>query len=858
MGAAAVAGAAGGALAQSKPTDISAELSKMTKDDPRIQHNKDVDELTRAIYQRMVAERGQPMDRRQQQQWLEIARLKAEERFSQYAPGKPSTTKPSAGFPSQPSEYRRSRNLDNFESVEQGVAEGDKQPADPFKSVDPRVDKPQILGTKNKAKSAYYPPAKPPVKKLDKPLPEATHKRPIAPDPQNYDSDWDYYRDRDAEAPEDNDADYENMIDQPDDWFDESADNSSNYSEQLAQQLPGNLQSEDDVLNAAWPIMVRNLGKKAAHYHLNYDQDFPGDLISAYRQIQTGGMSEGWKEKLGAAALAGSMALGAGGAQARVTYDADGNQIGGLKPTTTQQASPLKAQAQYDINTQILTYNGKQYKWNSQSQATGQGEVVSAPSMAVGSRSMGPTKVELNPNGTYTKAAIDEDQVLESLSRIAELAGVPVKDNLLEYGAPGSRALGTANFALLHRAYVNKRPRLSRNLRLEFGPNQAVDLDDDDIEAIAGYYDTLPTDQDRYNFVYDIMSRGDKFTALLRKLGRRGDLLEQDSKKKSSNPLDRKDVKSVSLNNALRQAYAKYPQANSDIEALALHDLNYQQNTNKDLSAQAKTNKRQDAIDNQLKDLARKQSSKISDLDQENDELSAELDQLNQEINAMSQQVGIKPKDTAKDSDKPSVINLNVGDRSERSQQRQADVKQRDVQKSAPAITTSPAIGQVAQSLANPPAPTIDVIKEPAVALPAKMGAAPAVPDSDGGEQLSMFGPEPEAVPAKSVNTGSEPPAEVPTTLAAPDADEPAELPANVSDIDKARRTRDQLRKATAQQAYDAIKTGTFESKDNSSLFSSLLEMESAKENHRNLVCEMCGRTASDHPFRHPFKVSNK
>jgi hypothetical protein len=43
----------------------------------------------------------------------------------------------------------------------------------PFKSVYPRVNNPQILGTKNRAKSAYYPPAKPPIKKLDKPLPES-------------------------------------------------------------------------------------------------------------------------------------------------------------------------------------------------------------------------------------------------------------------------------------------------------------------------------------------------------------------------------------------------------------------------------------------------------------------------------------------------------------------------------------------------------------------------------------------------------------------------------------------------------------------------------------------------------------
>jgi hypothetical protein len=46
---------------------------------------------------------------------------------------------------------------------------------------------------------------------------------PVAPDPQNYDSDVDYYNDRDAEDTTDPDADDENMDDaESDDWFDES------------------------------------------------------------------------------------------------------------------------------------------------------------------------------------------------------------------------------------------------------------------------------------------------------------------------------------------------------------------------------------------------------------------------------------------------------------------------------------------------------------------------------------------------------------------------------------------------------------------------------------------------------------
>jgi hypothetical protein len=66
--------------------------------------------------------------------------------------------------------------------------------------------------------------------------------------------------------------------------------------------------------------------------------------------IMRGLVDEGWKEKLGAAALAGSMALGAAGANARVVPGQDDPSINRLtgKPIATQQATdtaPTKAGA---------------------------------------------------------------------------------------------------------------------------------------------------------------------------------------------------------------------------------------------------------------------------------------------------------------------------------------------------------------------------------------------------------------------------------------------------------------------------------------------------------------------------------
>ena len=411
------------------------------------------------------------------------------------------------------------------------------------------------------------------------------------------------------------------------------------------------------------------------------------------------------------------------------------------------------------------------------------------------------------------------------------------------FGTPGSRAMGTGNFALLHRAYVNKRPRLSRNLQLDFGNNQVVELDDDDIEAVANYYDSLPTDQDRYSFVYDVMSRGDKFNSLLQKLGRRTgtaqqpNLLERDSKKNSDPDLDRGSVRSAALSTALRQAYAKYPQAQSDMEALLMYDMDVQKNTGQELQSQNKINQRQDDVDVQLRDIARKQSNKIGSLDDENDALSDELDKLSRELDAMYRQTGTEPErkkdsDTAKKSDSDTVsrdygVNVQSTARAEKTQQRAADAEKRKpdpeparlkpgsatfkplgstipMVKPAPAPmptidvidkpSTSSAVGQMAQQLTNPP------VSQPDTELPAKFGE-PAEPDVDQG-QADLFGePEPPMVDQP-----------IPQKMSAVDAEEEPPLPANVSDLDQARRTRDQLRQATAQQARDAIRTGTFES----------------------------------------------
>jgi hypothetical protein len=47
------------------------------------------------------------------------------------------------------------------------------------------------------------------------------------------------------------------------------------------------LDDEQEILNAAFPFIVKMTGsKKSANYMLNYDEDFPGEMIGAYKWLQ--------------------------------------------------------------------------------------------------------------------------------------------------------------------------------------------------------------------------------------------------------------------------------------------------------------------------------------------------------------------------------------------------------------------------------------------------------------------------------------------------------------------------------------------------------------------------------------------
>ena len=70
------------------------------------------------------------------------------------------------------------------------------------------------------------------------------------------------------------------------------------YAEELAQKVFNDLPeldssgSAEEVLDAAWDIAREELGDRKARSIFAYDEDFAGDLVTAYAWLQRGGNKE--------------------------------------------------------------------------------------------------------------------------------------------------------------------------------------------------------------------------------------------------------------------------------------------------------------------------------------------------------------------------------------------------------------------------------------------------------------------------------------------------------------------------------------------------------------------------------------
>ncbi len=117
----------------------------------------------------------------------------------------------------------------------------------------------------------------------------------------------------------------------------------------------------------------------------------------------TESMEEGWKEKLAAAALAGSMALGAGGAKADGPTPEPIAATAKADSLASRYTAGVKWPAAYTIE-----YKGETYTFAGRTEAAPRGgEEVKVPAALIGIRGLGASTVTLGKDGKYYAGTAD-------------------------------------------------------------------------------------------------------------------------------------------------------------------------------------------------------------------------------------------------------------------------------------------------------------------------------------------------------------------------------------------------------------------------------------------------------------------
>lgn len=221
--------------------------------------------------------------------------------------------------------------------------------------------------------------------------------------------------------------------------------------------------------------------------------------------------------------------------------------------------------------------------------------------------------------------------------------------------APRTEQLGRANFTLLQRAIQQPTgPRLS----LTFG-DRIVDLDREDIDALADYYDEELKNKDaRMNFIRIVMSDADNLTDVLRRIGRRTSSSQQDlfqEAKKKDDELG-SEIKDVALSRAISKAKADFPTAGSGIEALAKDFMRSQEQDQRTFDQLRQAERQQANLLSQINKLDQQQDQDINDLEDQNSTLARRLQQLQTVNSELEKKIAAMSGRRTEPADKPEVV----------------------------------------------------------------------------------------------------------------------------------------------------------------------------------------------------------
>jgi septal ring factor EnvC (AmiA/AmiB activator) len=177
---------------------------------------------------------------------------------------------------------------------------------------------------------------------------------------------------------------------------------------------------------------------------------------------------------------------------------------------------------------------------------------------------------------------------------------------------------GTVNLANFIKAYQN-----NQQVQFDFPGGKSYKLTKQWVDMLADYYNTLETNNDKAQLVYDVLTDYNKTIRLLNELAQ-SKLFEKKSSEQSNNP----EFKSTKLARLKTQARAKYPAASSDLEAMAADFVDSQEDDQREFERVNDTNKKQDELLKQITAINRQQDQEIDGLDSDNNNLQQNLQQL--------------------------------------------------------------------------------------------------------------------------------------------------------------------------------------------------------------------------------------
>jgi hypothetical protein len=180
------------------------------------------------------------------------------------------------------------------------------------------------------------------------------------------------------------------------------------------------------------------------------------------------------------------------------------------------------------------------------------------------------------------------------------------------------KQFGTVNLANFIKAYQNNQP-----VQFDFPGGKSYKLTTQWVDMLAEYYNTLETNNDKAQLVYDVLTDYNKTIRLLNELAQ-SKLFEKKSSKKTDNP----EFKSTKLARLKTQARAKYPAAGSDLEAMTADFVDSQEDDQREFQRVKDTNKKQDELLKQITAINQQQDREIDGLDSDNSDLQKNLQQL--------------------------------------------------------------------------------------------------------------------------------------------------------------------------------------------------------------------------------------